>query len=86
MEDCQSLGNCEDARMERIYEYLDGALSRQDLDDIRTHLETCPECASEYDLECIIRSVVRRSCKEAAPSSLKSSILNRISEIQAVDH
>ena len=29
MSDCQGLGDCDDARMQRIYEYLDGALTRE---------------------------------------------------------
>ena len=86
MSDCQSPGDCEDARIERLYEYLDGALSHEDLVEIKEHLEGCPECAQEHDLECVIRSVVKRSCTEAAPATLKASILNRISQIQTADH
>ena len=29
MSDCQGLGDCDDARMQRIYEYLDGALTHE---------------------------------------------------------
>ena len=81
-EDCQKIGDCADARIQRLYEYLDGALTHQDLEEVRGHLEECPDCAGEYDLECIIRSVVRRSCTEKAPSSLKVSIMARISQIR----
>ncbi|WP_125609572.1 mycothiol system anti-sigma-R factor [Specibacter cremeus] len=80
MGDCQSLGDCDDSRIARIYEYLDGALSRADLADIKAHLDGCPDCSHEYDLECVIRSVVKRSCKEAAPENLKAAILARIHE------
>lgn len=78
-------GDCEetDERMERIYEYLDGALSRTDLHEVRAHLHECPECASAHDLECIIRSVVRRSCVERAPETLKVTIMERISTIRS---
>jgi len=86
MSDCESLGDCPDSRIERLYEYLDGALSHQDLVEIKEHLDGCPECAKEHDLECVIRSVVKRSCKEVAPTSLKDSILNRISQLKTVDH
>ncbi len=80
MGDCQSLGDCDDQRIGRIYEYLDGALSREDLGEIKEHLDSCTDCASEYDLECVIRSVVKRSCKEAAPDTLKAAILSRLHE------
>ncbi len=82
MGDCQSLGDCDDKRIVRLYEYLDGALTVQDLKDVREHLEHCKECTEEYDLECIIRSVVKRSCQEIAPAALKSKIISRISEIR----
>ncbi|ALE06626.1 anti-sigma factor [Arthrobacter sp. ERGS1:01] len=80
MGDCQSLGDCDDQRIARIYEYLDGALSKADLTDIKAHLDGCPDCAHEYDLECVIRTVVKRSCKEAAPETLKAAILARLHE------
>lgn len=82
MGDCQSLGDCSDTRIVRLYEYLDGALSLEDLKDVREHLEHCEDCTREYDLECIIRSVVRRSCQEVAPDTLKTRIMMRISEIR----
>ncbi|MCZ2402466.1 mycothiol system anti-sigma-R factor [Paenarthrobacter sp. Z7-10] len=85
MSDCQSLGDCEDSRISRIYEYLDGALSCDDLAEIKEHLDTCPECAQEHDLECVIRSAVKRTCKEAAPDNLKATILERIHNIKAAD-
>ncbi|MDO5492742.1 MAG: mycothiol system anti-sigma-R factor [Nesterenkonia sp.] len=69
-------------RLERIYHYLDGALSRSEIDEVRSHLEACPDCAEDYDLECIIRTVVRRSCVERAPDGLKVTIMERISAIR----
>jgi len=78
MKDCQGLGDCEDARIERIYEYLDGALPRADVEEIKDHLSNCPNCLEQHDLECMIRSMVKRSCTEAAPDQLKQSILDRI--------
>jgi anti-sigma factor (TIGR02949 family) len=85
MSDCHGLGDCEDDRMQRIYEYVDGALSREDLAEIKAHLDSCPECAEEHNLECLIRSVVKRSCQEAAPQTLKERILDKISHIREVD-
>lgn len=85
MNDCQSLGDCEDSRVQKIYEYLDGALSCDDLAEIKDHLDTCADCAGEHDLECVIRSVVKRSCKEVAPENLKASILERIHAVNSVN-
>ncbi|WP_346922616.1 mycothiol system anti-sigma-R factor [Glutamicibacter creatinolyticus] len=80
--DCYSLGDCADSRLVRIYNYLDGALTLEDIKEVKRHLEHCPECTEQYDLECIIRSVVRRSCQEHAPSQLKEKIMVRISQIR----
>ena len=80
--DCHSLGDCADDRLVRIYEYLDGALTLADLKEVKAHLQHCPECTNAYDLECIIRSVVRRSCQEQAPEQLKANIITRISQIR----
>ncbi|GAP56205.1 hypothetical protein AHiyo6_27700 [Arthrobacter sp. Hiyo6] len=46
MSDCQGLGDCDDARIERIYEYLDGALTHDDIAEIKDHLDDCPKCLS----------------------------------------
>ena len=81
-EDCHELGDCASARLERIYDFVDGALSRDELWAVQAHLDTCPECSAEYDLECIIRSVMRRSCTEPAPQDLKSRIMVRIDQFR----
>ncbi|GAA4112692.1 mycothiol system anti-sigma-R factor [Enteractinococcus coprophilus] len=75
-------GGCTEARIESIYQYLDGALDSADLAEVRAHIDGCPECQSEHDLELIIRDVVKRSCDEKAPRSLKDKILHRISELK----
>lgn len=79
--DCETTAEAAE-RLERIYEYLDGALTRQDISEVQKHLSDCPECASDYDLECVIRSVVKRSCTEQAPEMLKVTIIERISQIK----
>lgn len=79
--DCETAAESAE-RLERIYEYLDGVLSHSDISEVQAHLSDCPECASDYDLECVIRSVVRRSCTEQAPEKLKVTIIDRISQIR----
>lgn len=76
---------CSD-KLKSIYESLDGALSCQDLEDLNNHLSGCEHCAREYDLECVIRSVVKRTCCESAPSDLKTKIIARIDSIRASEH
>ncbi|ORC15272.1 MULTISPECIES: mycothiol system anti-sigma-R factor [Rothia] len=73
-------------RLARIYEYIDDPLSCQDLEELQAHLAECSTCAKEYDLECIIRQAVRRTCKETAPTNLKSRIRACIDELHTEEH
>ena len=76
---------CEE-RLAKIYTYIDDPLSCQDLEELQAHLAECETCAKEYDLECIIRQAVRRTCKETAPVDLKSRIRACIDDIQTGGH
>lgn len=78
-------GGCTETRMEGIYQYLDGALDAADLDEVKAHIQNCAECQSEHDLELIIRDVVKRSCEEKAPQSLKTKIMQRIEQLKDDD-
>lgn len=73
-------------RLASIYEYLDDPISCQDLEELQAHLAECSHCAKEYDLECIIRQAIRRTCTETAPTSLTSKIRARIDELHAEGH
>lgn len=73
-------------KLGEIYEYLDGALSCDELQKMDDHLKNCEHCAKEHDLECVIRSVVKRSCCEAAPQDLKEKIWKKISTVKETAH
>ncbi len=48
---------------------------------IRQHLEECGPCLREYDLDQVLKALVRRSCAgESAPSELRIQILARITD------
>ena len=82
-EDYETTGGCSETRMDSIYRYLDGALETADLKEVKAHIQNCPECQSEHDLELIIRDVVKRSCEEKAPQSLKTKIMQRIEQLKS---
>lgn len=84
-DDCGDNGGCTETRMANIYQYLDGALEASEVAEVRVHIEDCTECQSEHDLELIIRDVVKRSCDEKAPFSLKEKIMLRITEARSSD-
>lgn len=69
---------CTGEQVERIYEYLDGALTVEDIKKIAAHMDACEDCTHESELEQVIRSAVKRSCSETAPQTLRSAIMDRI--------
>ncbi|KAA9395626.1 mycothiol system anti-sigma-R factor [Kocuria coralli] len=71
---------CDGEQVERIYAYLDDALTVEDIKQIADHLESCADCTHESELEQVIRGVVKRSCSETAPETLRSAIMTRIHE------
>lgn len=73
--------DAQDASLERLYQYLDGALTPEELDQVRTHVDECSDCRHQQELEQFIRSAVRRSCQEKAPEQLRATILTRITQI-----
>ncbi len=68
--------------LDRVYEYLDSEVTPEDVEKIRQHLEECGPCLAEYDLEHHLKVLVRRSCCEAAPESLRVRILSQITTIR----
>ena len=75
-------GCCESVRTEslmRIYHYLDGELTTTEIREISIHLEQCPSCHDEYEIEALLKELVRRSCShDRAPMGLREMIHHRI--------
>ena len=65
--------NCSDA-LERLWEYLDAELDALDSDVVRAHLAECQGCLDEYDVEVVVKNLVRRGCQETAPDTLRVRI------------
>ena len=79
--------SCDDADcaevLARVYEYLDGELGAQDLLKIREHLDDCGRCLRQYDLDVVMKALVRRSCGcDHAPADLRQRILVQISQVR----
>lgn len=69
--------------LRRVYEYLDGELTGEDLGKIREHLDECGPCLREYGLEDAVKVLVRRACAaEQAPEQLRQRVLLRVREVQ----
>jgi mycothiol system anti-sigma-R factor len=69
--------------LDRVYEYLDNELDAHAVGKIRQHLDECGPCLSEYDLDVVLKALVKRTCGgEAAPEELRSRILLKITEVR----
>ena len=73
--------DCRDV-LDQVYAYLDSEPTSVDVERIRQHLDECAPCLKEYDLEDALKSLVRRSCGEAAPDHLRLRIMTRITAIR----
>ena len=65
--------NCNDA-LDRLWEYLDAELGAPDAETVRAHLAECEGCLEEYDVDVVVKTLVRRGCQEAAPDGLRLKI------------
>lgn len=74
--------DCEKALAE-LEEYLHNELCAEDAADIRAHMSTCPDCASEHHVGVVLTEVVQRACRETAPAELRAVVLQRLRTIQA---
>ena len=75
-------GDCSEV-LHRIYEYLDGEMSSDDVRRVAAHLNECQPCLAEHDLDVALKQVVRRSCSgETAPPAVRLQILQRITMVR----
>ena len=76
-----SASDCADY-LERIVYFIDNELDEADCSVVREHLDSCNPCLEKYDLQRTVKSVIARSCSEAAPDELRQRVLFRIREVQ----
>ncbi len=76
-----SAADCADF-LERIVYFLDNELDEADCSAVRMHLDHCNPCLEKYDLQRTVKSIVARSCSEAAPSELRAKVLFQIRQVQ----
>jgi mycothiol system anti-sigma-R factor len=73
--------DCSSALLQ-VYQYLDGEMDADDCARIREHLAQCGPCLKEYDVDQMLKMLVRRSCGcEPAPMQLRMQIMARITTI-----
>lgn len=68
--------------LDRIVYFIDNELDEADCTVVRAHLDTCNPCLERYDLQRTVKSIVARSCTEAAPDDLRQRVMFQIREVQ----
>ncbi len=73
---------CSEALL-RVFEYLDGEMSDDDTAKIRGHLDTCADCLQQYDLDQMVKLLVKRSCTTVqAPVTLRTTIVRQLTVLR----
>ncbi|ROS78498.1 mycothiol system anti-sigma-R factor [Cellulomonas sp. PhB143] len=62
-----------------LYDYLDSEMTEEDEARMRAHIAHCSPCLAELGVEELVKRLVRRSCHEQAPESLRVRILAQLS-------
>lgn len=73
---------CEEA-LGKLEEYLDSEVDEMDARRLRAHLQECSSCFGEAELEQRLRAVLRRSCGERAPETLRLRVRSQITVIRS---
>ena len=72
---------CSEA-LSKLFEFLDAEVDQHDADRIRQHLADCEPCLGEYDIEQHLKSLVRRSCHDVAPTELHLRIRQQLTVLR----
>ena len=73
--DCQEI-------LQRVVVFIDHELADADCETIQQHLEECGQCLREFDLETKVKALVKKSCSEHAPETLRERVLLSIRQVQ----
>jgi mycothiol system anti-sigma-R factor len=77
-----SEADCSEA-LHRVFEYLDGEMATEDHDKIAAHLAHCVECLRQYDMDTMVKALVKRSCQpEPAPARLRMMVVQSITSVE----
>jgi len=68
--------------LERVFVFIDNELEEADCAKIQQHLDECGPCLREYDLETHVKALVKKSCSEHAPETLRDKVLLSIRQVQ----
>ncbi|MGH9302075.1 MAG: mycothiol system anti-sigma-R factor [Acidimicrobiales bacterium] len=65
--------------LHRLYHFLDGELTPEKRQAIRSHLDDCSPCLEAFDFEAELKLMVASKCREGVPAGLRERIAAAIS-------
>jgi len=71
-----------DAAMANLFTFIDAELDVHELEEMRGHLDDCPECLYEEELGRKLKGVIQRTCVEQAPEALRDRVALRLAELR----
>lgn len=78
--DMSNLSECTCAELrQHLHELLDQELSSGDLVRLKAHAENCETCSEAAQAEAHLRRIIKRSCCQEAPPTLREKVVTRIS-------
>ncbi|RTE49008.1 mycothiol system anti-sigma-R factor [Actinobaculum sp. 352] len=63
---------------DHIFELLDSQMPAEQAERLQRHADSCPHCSALAEAEAHVREIVRRSCSESAPATLRMRITSQI--------
>jgi len=65
-----------------VYVYMDGEIDESHRVEVWTHLQECPPCSQEYEVETRLKARIGQSCGcEPSPAHLRARIVSQIRSI-----
>jgi mycothiol system anti-sigma-R factor len=66
--------NCPDCK-EKLDRYVDRELSSSEVLELQLHLESCPDCADQYEFQAHLKRLVKHSCDcDSAPVAFREKL------------
>lgn len=72
---------CADS-LKELYGFLDGELTIERRQHIRTHLDGCLQCYEAFDFEAELRQVVSMRCREEVPDHLRARVADALRKLE----
>lgn len=75
--DVSDLCTCDDVRS-HLYALIDQELDQDARERLEAHKDECPHCTALTEAELHLRVIIRRSCCEEAPGTLRERVITQV--------